>query len=137
MTLSTQIISIGNNAFNTCPSLTMVILPSSLTTIGQQSFNSCSQLTSFSNQFTVTSNTITSNANFILSYVNNISNVLAYNISAVTDKYSFLTNADQMNNGIRQQFIIDNIYANNLGFNNYYQLCSQKTEEETEQIQQF
>ena len=73
-----------------------------------------SQLSSFSNQFVVTSNTITSNTVFILNYVNSLSNTLQSNINAIANKYSFLTNADQMNNGIRQQFIIDNIYANNL-----------------------
>ena len=38
---------------------------------------------------------------------------------------------------IGKLLILRNIYANNLGFNNYYLLCSEKTEEETEDIQQL
>ncbi|MBQ9786446.1 MAG: leucine-rich repeat domain-containing protein, partial [Clostridia bacterium] len=45
LTISQGIISIGQDAFSMCRSLTDIVLPSSLKTIGQESFSGCTALT--------------------------------------------------------------------------------------------
>ena len=53
--IGSSITTIGNNAFNVCPSLTSVTIPSSITTIGNNAFSSCSSLTSVTIPSSVTS----------------------------------------------------------------------------------
>ena len=46
ITIPDSVTSIGNNAFYKCTSLTSVVIPSSVTSIGEYAFNYCSSLTS-------------------------------------------------------------------------------------------
>lgn len=46
ITLPDSLLSIGENAFSSCKSLTAITIPNSVTSIGKEAFNQCSQLSS-------------------------------------------------------------------------------------------